>query len=83
MRVALVSHRTWGLTAYACALAPEFDVLEVSSDFITYDELASRYPADWRPDAIVCWSIDYMPVPLGIENADCFTAGIGTWLRSR
>lgn len=36
-------------------------------------KLLAKLPADFQPDAIVCWSADYNGVPEGIENADALT----------
>src|SRR5206468_2932754 len=34
----------------------------------------------WTPDAFVYWSIEYYPLPRGVEEASCFTAAIvGDW----
>jgi tetratricopeptide (TPR) repeat protein len=46
----------------------------------SYAELAAQFPAGWKPDALFCASLEYVPVPVGIEEADCFTVGIvGDW----
>jgi len=80
VRILLLSWKTWGVVSYAEQLGPEFDVLSIATDFTTYDDLVRQYPPGWRPESIVCWSIDYMPVPEGIEEAGCFTVGvIGDW----
>src|SRR5262249_29045067 len=46
----------------------------------SYADVTAHYPAAWKPDAYVFWSMEYYGVPLGIEEADCFTVGlIGDW----
>ena len=46
----------------------------------SYQELMSLLPAGWTPDVAIFGSIEYVPVPQGIEFAECLTVGIvGDW----
>src|SRR5512141_1740394 len=42
----------------------------------SYDQIASQFPPGWKPDAYLHWSLEYNPVPKGLEEADCYTVGI-------
>ncbi len=47
---------------------------------MTWPELLAQCPRGWQPDAYLHWSLEYNPVPEGLETADCFTVGIvGDW----
>src|SRR5579871_6400017 len=46
----------------------------------SYADVAALYPPGWHPDVFLHWSLEYNPVPAGIETADCLTAAtVGDW----
>lgn len=46
----------------------------------SYPQLVAQYPAGWKPDTVFFPSLEYHPVPEGIEHADCLTVGfVGDW----
>jgi tetratricopeptide (TPR) repeat protein len=46
----------------------------------TYAHIAAQFPPGWQPEVYIHWSLEYNPVPLGLEAADCYTVGIvGDW----
>lgn len=47
---------------------------------LSYASIEALYPPDWRPDVYLHLSVEYHPVPQGIEEADCLTvATAGDW----
>ncbi|HLK55177.1 MAG TPA: glycosyltransferase [Chthonomonadaceae bacterium] len=47
---------------------------------LSWAELLSRCPSDWKPDAYIFISPEYNPIPLGVQEADCLTVGaFGDW----
>ena len=45
-----------------------------------FADLALLFPEDWKPDVFLHWSLEYNPMLLGMEEADCFTvATVGDW----
>jgi tetratricopeptide (TPR) repeat protein len=46
----------------------------------SYAQIAAHFPSGWQPQAYLHWSLEYNPVPQGLEEAECFTVGIvGDW----
>jgi tetratricopeptide (TPR) repeat protein len=46
----------------------------------SFRQMLDCLPAGWDPDAFVHWSLEYTPVPEGVEEADCLTAAVvGDW----
>lgn len=51
----------------------------LQSHFTLYD-LESVYPAGWKPDVLLFWSLEYQPIPTGLEAADALVVGVvGDW----
>ncbi len=47
---------------------------------IRVEDVLAHLPMPFQPDAVVYWSIEYHPVPVGIEDASIFTAAVvGDW----
>ena len=56
------------------------ETLAYTPDDLTLEAVLARCPADWRPDVLVHWSLEYNPVPVGLEKADFLTVGVfGDW----
>jgi len=54
--------------------------LRVEPGECSYDRIAAQLPPGWTPDVYVHWSLEYNPLPEGIEDAPCFTVGVvGDW----
>jgi tetratricopeptide (TPR) repeat protein len=46
----------------------------------SYAKIATHFPSGWQPQVYLHWSLEYNPVPQGLEEAECFTVGIvGDW----
>lgn len=61
-------------------VAPERTRATGASVPCAFAEIAGAFPPDWRPDLFLHWSLEYNPVPEGIEDADCLTvATVGDW----
>ena len=47
---------------------------------MNWQEILAVCPAGWVPDIYIHWSIEYNPIPHGIEDAACYTVGVlGDW----
>lgn len=91
MRVALLSRDPDMTTATpVCLPGLRHELLWIPGDrsarppdrppLCAYSDFAAHFPPGWKPDLFFHWSLEYLPPPVDIEEAECLTvAALGDW----
>src|SRR5215813_14018611 len=80
MRIVIAPFNKIAPSTLEAVQAAGHEVICTGREVISYPEIVSQLPAGWKPDVFLYWSLEYHPVPQGIEEADCFTVGVvGDW----